>query len=189
MIEKCDLEPVKTKLIKQLSKGNRQRVGLAQALIHEPEILILDEPTIGLDPKQVVKIRELISKLRQNHTVVLSTHILSEVEQMCDRVIIINQGMLAFDERFENFGDPSSVKFRLNIEGDVKQVSEHLSSKGTIENTERETDTRAVYTVKYEADTDPAHISKGIIDNGWGLIEMSRMREDLEALFLETIMK
>src|SRR5438270_11085632 len=91
---RCAIGDVRDKLIAKLSKGYRQRVGLAQAIIHNPDVLILDEPTSGLDPKQIIEIRELLRALAGEHTIILSTHILSEVEHSCERVIIINQGKL-----------------------------------------------------------------------------------------------
>ncbi|MBE6569413.1 MAG: ATP-binding cassette domain-containing protein [Ruminococcaceae bacterium] len=96
------IEDVKTRLIKNLSKGYRQRVGIAQALIGNPPVIIFDEPTVGLDPKQIIEIRNLIRNLGQSHTVILSTHILSEVQAVCDRIIIINEGKIIADERTEN---------------------------------------------------------------------------------------
>jgi ABC-2 type transport system ATP-binding protein len=102
VIEMVGLSPEKHKKIEQLSKGYRQRVGLAQALIHEPEVLILDEPTTGLDPNQLVEIRKLIKEVGKNKTIILSTHIMQEVEAICDRVIIINKGNLVADNTLEN---------------------------------------------------------------------------------------
>lgn len=102
VIEMVGLMPEKHKKIEQLSKGYRQRVGLAQALIHDPEVLILDEPTTGLDPNQLVEIRKLIKDVGKNKTIILSTHIMQEVEAICDRVIIINKGNLVADDTLEN---------------------------------------------------------------------------------------
>jgi ABC-2 type transport system ATP-binding protein len=102
VIEMVGLMPEKHKKIEQLSKGYRQRVGLAQALIHDPEVLILDEPTTGLDPNQLVEIRKLIKEVGKNKTIILSTHIMQEVEAICDRVIIINKGNLVADDTLEN---------------------------------------------------------------------------------------
>mgnify|MGYP006286204083 CR=1 FL=1 len=188
MVEACDLEPVKNKLIRQLSKGNRQRVGIAQALVHDPEILILDEPTIGLDPKQVVNIRELISRLRENHTVILSTHILSEVEQMCDRVIIINLGSIVLDKRFDEFHDESAA-YMLRIGGAEDDVRSFLSGVAGIDRTEKGDGGSVVYHIVLREDTDPALISQGIVEKGWRLYEMRRIRENLETVFLEAITK
>ena len=102
VIEMVGLSPEKSKKIEQLSKGYRQRVGLAQALIHDPEVLILDEPTNGLEPNQLVEIRKLIKEVGKNKTIILSTHIMQEVEAICDRVIIINKGKLVADDTLEN---------------------------------------------------------------------------------------
>ena len=113
MIERTGMKPEAHKQIKSLSKGYRQRVGLAQALIHDPEILILDEPTTGLDPNQIVEIRNLISELGKEKTVMLSTHILQEVASICDRVIIINKGSIVADESVEGqSGEMLEDKFR-----------------------------------------------------------------------------
>jgi len=111
--ELCNLNDVSRKLIGALSKGYRQRVGLADAMIHEPELLILDEPTIGLDPNQIRQVRDLIRNLRRHHTILLSTHILSEVEMTCTRVIIINKG------RIEVSDTPENLRSRLTKEGEI----------------------------------------------------------------------
>src|ERR1700739_4244912 len=100
--QRCSIADVKSKLISKLSKGYRQRVGLAQAIIHNPDVLILDEPTAGLDPKQINETRDLIKSLAGDHTIILSTHILPEVEQTCERVIIINKGKLVATDTVQN---------------------------------------------------------------------------------------
>jgi len=113
VIELTEITPERHKLIAQLSKGYRQRVGLAQALLHEPKVLILDEPTSGLDPNQIVGIRKLIKSLGRERTVLLSTHIMQEVEAMCNRVIIIDRGNIVLDESMEHFsGQSLEEKFR-----------------------------------------------------------------------------
>ena len=113
VIELTEITPERHKLIGQLSKGYRQRVGLAQALLHEPKVLVLDEPTSGLDPNQIVGIRNLIKSLGRERTVLLSTHIMQEVEAMCNRVIIINKGKIVLDTGMEHFsGQSLEEKFR-----------------------------------------------------------------------------
>ena len=107
-LERCAVGDVRTKLIGKLSKGYRQRVGLAQAIIHNPDVLILDEPTAGLDPKQIIETRDLIKSLAGDHTIILSTHILPEVEQTCEQVIIINKGKLVATDSVENLHAPAA---------------------------------------------------------------------------------
>lgn len=110
VVEKCNLEEVYNKPISKLSRGFRQRVGMAQALLHDPDVLILDEPTSGLDPNQLVGIRQLIKSLGQSKTVLLSTHILQEVEILCDRVILIDQGKIVFDDSIEQMGQREAME-------------------------------------------------------------------------------
>lgn len=128
------LTHVKGRLIKNLSKGYKQRVGLAQALIGNPEVLILDEPTVGLDPKQIIEIRNVIKRLGQNRTVILSTHILQEVSAICDHVVIINNGQIAAMDSTENLerGTGRSGKFTLRIAGDEYQVKNALAGIGGV---------------------------------------------------------
>jgi ABC-2 type transport system ATP-binding protein len=119
MVERCGLKEVRKKIIGKLSKGYRQRVGLAQAMIHEPEVLILDEPTIGLDPKQIIEIRELVRSLAGDQTIILSTHILPEVTMICQRCLIIDQGRIVADDSLEALtaqGSLESVFLKLTTE-------------------------------------------------------------------------
>ena len=109
----CKISDVQDRIIKNLSKGYRQRVGLAQALVGNPPILILDEPTVGLDPKQMMEIRNLIKRLGKRHTVILSSHILSEIQAVCDRVIIINKGKLMADGAIDTLAQSMSQNHRL----------------------------------------------------------------------------
>ncbi|MCQ2542366.1 MAG: ABC transporter ATP-binding protein [Lachnospiraceae bacterium] len=129
VIEKAGLEGVKTRVIKYLSKGYKQRVGLAQALIGDPEILILDEPTVGLDPKQIVEIRDLIRELKENHTVILSSHILSEIEAVCDRIIVISHGrVVASAEPDQLVKENNEVQtFTLVVKGNASSAENALS--------------------------------------------------------------
>ncbi len=115
-IERTGLIPERNKKIHQLSKGFRQRVGLAQAIIHDPQVLILDEPVSGLDPNQLIDIRALIKELSQSKTIVFSTHILQEVQALCDRVLIINKGELVADDQIENITRTALEKYRMQIE-------------------------------------------------------------------------
>jgi len=110
VIQRCALSDVADRIIGKLSKGYKQRVGLAQAMIHDPEVLILDEPTIGLDPKQIIEIREMIKSLSGGHTVILSTHILQEVSMICQRVLIISQGRIVADDTLENLTAQDSLE-------------------------------------------------------------------------------
>ena len=143
------IDNVYNRLIKNLSKGYRQRVGIAQALIGNPDLLILDEPTVGLDPKQILEIRNLIARLGKNHTIILSSHILSEIQEVCERVIIINQGHIVADDTPENLSknlsDDHSLSIRVKgTEGEILKILNgvpgikeirHLSSKeaGTVD--------------------------------------------------------
>ena len=124
------IDNVSERLIKNLSKGYRQRVGIAQALIGNPDLLILDEPTVGLDPKQIIEIRKLITRLGKNHTVILSSHILSEIQEVCERIIIINKGKIIADDTAENLSnsmsDDHSVTVR--VKGTEEEIGKILSS-------------------------------------------------------------
>lgn len=125
------IEDVQSRVIRNLSKGYRQRVGLAQALVGNPQTLILDEPTVGLDPKQIIEIRSLIKKLGDNHTVILSSHILSEVQAVCDRIVVINKGKLVADDTADNLSKSLSADHKLTVrvegrEKDVKPLLEQI---------------------------------------------------------------
>lgn len=125
MIELCGLKPEQNKKIESLSKGYRQRVGLAQALLHDPQVLILDEPTSGLDPNQIVEIRKLIKGISTNKTVLFSTHIMQEVQALCDRVIVINKGVIVADDKLGNLMDknrPSVIEVEFETEVTVEKL-------------------------------------------------------------------
>lgn len=130
VIEKLGLQGREKQVIRNLSKGYRQRVGLAQAILHKPDLLIMDEPTSGLDPKQIIEIRGLIHELGENHTVLLSTHILPEVNAICNRVLIINQGRIVLDEHPERIGNTMGETFEvtLEIKGPKEAVLRELNS-------------------------------------------------------------
>jgi len=124
-VEACGLSGVTGRILGHLSKGFRQRVGLAQALIHEPRVLVLDEPTIGLDPRQIIEIRSLIRELATERTVILSTHILPEVAQLCQKVVIINQGRIAIDDSLENLTRELSLEevFLRHVSGEMETTA------------------------------------------------------------------
>jgi len=130
VLDSCGLRPMYRKVVRELSKGYRQRTGLAQALIHDPEVIILDEPTSGLDPHQILEIRHLIDNLAQSKTVILSTHILQEVEATADRIVIISQGKIAGDGTVEALRSQArkGERAKVSVEGDRKEVERKLSS-------------------------------------------------------------
>ena len=138
ILEIVQIEDVKKRLIKNLSKGYKQRVGLAQALLGNPEILILDEPTIGLDPKQIIEIRNLINSLREEHTIVLSSHILTEVNAVCERVLIINKGKIVASDTVENLskGMTGGNRLSLRIDGTQAKVETALKKIPGVESVE-----------------------------------------------------
>lgn len=137
IMETVGLTNVKNRLIKNLSKGYKQRVGLAQALVGNPEVLILDEPTVGLDPVQIIEIRNVIKKLGKNRTVILSTHILQEVTAVCDRVVIINRGKIAASDTIQNLsGNTASTRFIIRVKGDEYITKNILSEIADIKTSE-----------------------------------------------------
>lgn len=127
VVDSCQLGEVRTRIIEQLSKGNRQRVALAEALISDPELLILDEPTIGLDPNQVRKVRELIKEIGRDRTVMLSTHILSEVEMVCERVVIMHQGRIAAEDYMKNLRSESSKQYICEVKASAAHAEKLFS--------------------------------------------------------------
>jgi ABC-2 type transport system ATP-binding protein len=130
VLESCGLTAVTGRVLGNLSKGFRQRVGLAQALIHNPSVLVLDEPTIGLDPRQIIEIRSLIRELASERTVILSTHILPEVSQLCQKVVIINEGRIAMEDRLEDLTRNMSLEevFLRAISGDGRTAAREVAS-------------------------------------------------------------
>jgi ABC-2 type transport system ATP-binding protein len=172
--------------INKLSKGMRQRVGLAQALLHQPEVLILDEPTIGLDPKQVVKFRELIREIGKDRTVLLSTHILPEVQQVCDRVLIINKGRIVTEDTPEQLQArlTGSQRVAVRVRGDVEDLLPKLAKIPGVINI---TPTAAN---GFEFETNPGlevrpEVAREIIKNGIDLLEFRPINLSLEDIFLQ----
>ena len=187
MIARCGLNAEKHKKIGELSKGYRQRVGLAQALIHDPKILVLDEPTTGLDPNQIVEIRKLIRDIGKEKTVILSTHILPEVEATCDRILIINKGKIVADGTSENLRKQASGSELLKVrieEGNAQQILKDLKSLAGVEQVEI-TD---VSMNRFEIQSKPGESSaravfKLCVEKGYVLSEMIPLETRLEDIF------
>ena len=183
----CGLAEVERRMIAALSKGYRQRVGLADAMIHEPELLILDEPTIGLDPNQIRQMRELIKNLRRHHTILLSTHILPEVEMTCSRVIIINKG------RLEALDTPENLRCRLSSEGEVfleaktedpRAVAKLRSVQGVKDVVQKKNGEWTRFILHVESDPRES-LHALAVKEGWAVRELTRHSATLEQVFAE----
>ncbi len=185
------ISDVRGRLIKNLSKGYRQRVGIAQALVGNPKVLIFDEPTVGLDPKQIIEVRNLIRTLGREHTVILSTHILSEVQAVADRIIIINEGKLLADEKTENINRTinENARYMVKICGPQREV---LSSLKEIEgvchaevSSEREKDS-FTYHIESEAGFDMRkNLFYAMAEKGWPIIALEEEGVSLEDVFIK----
>ncbi len=188
--EICGLDEVMHMTVSELSKGYKQRVGLAHAMIHDPEIIILDEPTSGLDPNQIVEIRNLIKKIGKEKTVILSTHILSEVEATCDRVIIIDRGNIVADGRTADLKSSSgeAVKVSIKVSGvDYNNLAAELKSiKGVRSVAEKRSDDNLISAMITPSDEDVRpRIFKLVCEKGWELYEMKQEFRTLENIFRE----
>jgi ABC-2 type transport system ATP-binding protein len=173
----------------KLSKGYRQRVGLAQALIHEPDVLILDEPTAGLDPKQIIETRDLIRSLAGDHTIILSTHILPEVAQTCQRVVIINKGKLVAVDTPDNLTHQlkGAATLYVQVDGDASAADALRVVPGvrSVKVADRHANLIG-YEIEAEAQRDVRRdVARAIVDRGWGLLELRPMRMSLEEIFLQ----
>ncbi len=189
-IERCGLAPVAGRLIGLLSKGFQQRVGLAQAILHEPDVLILDEPTVGLDPSQIREIRQLIRTFAGGHTVILSTHILAEVTMTCDRVLIINEGKIAAEDTLEGLAARGErtrrIALRLarggdGVEGSIRSIPGVLSVR-------RDDGKDGGFTVETDGSRDlREEIAQRAVGQGWGLLELRPITLTLEDIFIRII--
>jgi len=193
--EKVSIQEYSNTLIKNLSKGYKQRVGLAQALVHDPEVLILDEPTVGLDPNQIIEVRELIKSLSGNHTIILSTHILPEVSMTCQRVVIIDQGKIAAVDTPENLTRQLQGSDRIYLEatgpeqgiaGKIKEIDGVLR----VESHKLDGSEAFSYNVETELKKDVrGRLARKIVESGFDLLEMRTISMSLEEVFLQLTTK
>ena len=180
---KCSLSEVGHRLIGNLSKGYQQRVGLAQAILHDPQVIILDEPTVGLDPIQIREIRELIRALGREHAIILSTHILSEVQATCDRVQIINKGQLVLNDTIENLAHRLQSR-ALSVAFRGKPDIAQLQGLAGVTGVKEEADGRVH--IYHKPDIDPTEAVIALAaDRQWGLYEINAQRASLEEIFVE----
>jgi ABC-2 type transport system ATP-binding protein len=193
--ERCAVSDVSSKLISKLSKGYRQRVGLAQAIIHNPDVLILDEPTAGLDPKQIIETRELIKGLAGDHTIILSTHILPEVEQTCEQVVIINKGKLVATDSVHNLQNRArgAESVLLEVEGrdaalDAKNVQQRLEGVSGVSRVllKESHNNRSSFEVESLKDRFiRGDLARAVVESGWNLNELRPTAMSLEEIFLQ----
>ena len=192
--DRCAIADVKGKLLGKLSKGYRQRVGLAQAIIHNPDVLILDEPTSGLDPKQINETRELIRSLAGDHTIILSTHILPEVEQTCEQVIIINKGKLVATDSVNNLQNRArgAESLLLEVAGrhgalDAALVQERLERVSGVSRVQfkNKRDNRSIFEVESRKGFQRGDLARAVVEAGWDLNEMRPAAVSLEEVFLQ----
>src|SRR5216110_950501 len=191
---RCAVGDVRDKLIGKLSKGYRQRVGLAQAIIHNPEVLVLDEPTSGLDPKQIIETRELIRSLAGDHTIILSTHILSEVEHSCERVIIINQGKLVATDSVANLTNRLRGSEAVAIDVDSPNGLNQADALARLEQVpgvsrvmhKESRDGRHIFEVEsLQGRSIRADLARAVVAAGWNLNELRPPGLSLETIFLQ----
>ncbi len=187
------VQDVKKRLIKNLSKGYKQRVGIAQALIGDPELIIFDEPTVGLDPKQILEVRNLIRTLAKDRTVILSTHILAEAQAVCERIIIINEGKIIADERTDNLSKAikDGFSYELKITGPQKDVLAALSDLPGVKTAsatgERDADALC-YIVESDRGVDPRKAIFNLCSaKGWYILGLEPVGTDLESIFIRLI--
>ena len=190
-LEKTNIVDKRTELIKRLSRGYRQRVGLAQALVHDPTVIILDEPTVGLDPKQIIEVRHLIKSLAGTHTIILSTHILPEVSMTCDRVVIINKGKIAAVDTPQNLTTQlkGGQKIHVDVQAAEKPLQDLLTQipgAARVQVSPSRTNGHSTATVEVAPGKDiRSQVAAKIVEQGWGLYELRGLSLSLEEIFLE----
>ena len=186
VIEKCSLKDVSHRIIGRLSKGYQQRVGLAQAMVHDPEILILDEPTIGLDPIQIIEIRKLIQELAEEHTIILSSHILPEITQICKRVIIINEGEIAAVDSLGGLTASlrKSERLSLTVRKSEDTIIEKLNSLDQIISASSTEENQFLIECSLRSNLQD-DIASLALENDWGIIELKPISMTLEDIFLK----
>ena len=188
-IEKTNLTEVATKPLNELSHGFQQRVGIAQAIVHKPKVLILDEPIKGLDPMQIAEMRDLILSLKGEHTVLLSSHILSEVTKTCDRILVINQGkLIAEGSPAEIIGrGTDAIHFSCQVEGYRPQIRAELMAIEGLKIIDEE-ERKGVANIYFESLTDlRAEVARVLVTEGGGLLSLQKDEGELESLFLRLI--
>jgi ABC-2 type transport system ATP-binding protein len=190
-LEKTNITDKRDELIKRLSRGYKQRVGLAQALVHDPDVIFLDEPTVGLDPKQIIEVRHLIKNLAGNHTIVLSTHILPEVSMTCDRVVIINKGKIAAIDTPQNLTSQlkGGQRVRVEVQASEQPLQDLLAqipgaSRVDVEPVQANGHLLATVEAAQGKDLRSA-IAARIVEKGWPLFELRGVSLSLEEIFLE----
>jgi ABC-2 type transport system ATP-binding protein len=188
-LEKCNLTEVRGRLIGNLSKGFKQRVGIAQAILHEPEVLVLDEPTIGLDPKQVTEARGLIKGLQRSHTVIYSTHILSEVAATCDRIVIIDRGRIVAQESLGSMGTNSQVsRTEIVLRKSSPALIEKLKAIHGVKDVKAYSNGSNRLVVESDSSEElMAELAKVVVTNDGGLLRMSPVALALEEYYLGLI--
>jgi ABC-2 type transport system ATP-binding protein len=193
-MERCAVADVRNKLIAKLSKGYRQRVGLAQAVIHNPDVLILDEPTSGLDPKQIHETRSLIRSLAGEHTIILSTHILPEVEQVCEKVIIISKGKVVATDTVQNLTNRLRGSEAIAVEvagdhgvhaGDILRALEQVPGVSRVLHRETRGDRMLFEIESLQGRSVRADVARAVVHGGWALNELRPLAVSLEEVFLQ----
>ena len=190
VVSACGLEKNADRIIGNLSKGFRQRVGLAQALLNDPSVLILDEPTIGLDPAHIIEIRRLIQDLRADRTILLSSHILPEVAQLCQRVIIINKGEIVATDSPANLTSQlqKTVKIVLEVSGPIQEFTQAIENMTGVEKVSLVSNGTSKFVIETDPSTDiRPEIAAMAVQKGCGLLELKKMQLSLEDIFMQLV--